>query len=106
MTVRGQTYFRQFIQRATDERRAQHGDARNILQRIVEQLQQAQQIQNLAAVIKSAALDNERNSGAVKLLRKNLRLAGRRPQQNGHVAPFDGADDFSLVVPDFVAGIF
>src|SRR5271154_4817473 len=51
MSIFRQTDFRQFAQRATDERRAQHGDARNALQRIVEQLQHAQQIQNLAAVV-------------------------------------------------------
>ena len=55
--LRRQPDFRQFVERQADQRRAQHRDARNVLQRIVEQLQQAQQIQNFAAVKKSAALD-------------------------------------------------
>ncbi len=44
MAGRAQPDLRQFIQRQTDERRTQHGDARHVLQRVVEQLQQAQQI--------------------------------------------------------------
>ena len=62
--LRRQPDFRQFVQRAADERRAQHRDARNVLQRIVEQLQQAQQIQNFAGCRK---------------IRRARRPAARRP---------------------------
>ena len=68
--------------------------ARHVLQRIVEQLQQAQQIQNLAGVVKSAALDDQRHAGALEFLRKDFRLARRRAQQHRHVAPFDRAKGF------------
>ena len=73
--LRRQPDFRQFVERAADERRAQHGDARHVLQRVVEQLQQAQQIQNLAGIVKSAARDHQRHARALEFLRKNFRLA-------------------------------
>ena len=72
--LRRQPDFRQFVERQTDQRRAQHRDARNVLQRIVEQLQQAQQIQDFRALEKSAALDHQRHAGPLEFLRVSLRL--------------------------------
>ena len=65
--------------------------------RIVQQLQQAQQIQDFRAVVKSAALDDQRHARALKFLRVNFRLARRRTQQHRHVAPFGGAKILSSV---------
>ena len=104
--LRRQPDLRQFVQRQADERRAQHGDGRHVLQWIVQQLQQAQQIQDFAAVVKSAALDHQRDARALKFLRVNFRLARRRTQQYRHVAPFGGAKTLFSRVPNFVLSGF
>ena len=76
--LRHQPDLRQFVERQADERRTEHGDGRHVLQRIVQQLQQAQQIQDFPAVVKSAAPDNEWHARALKFLCINFRLARRR----------------------------
>ena len=100
--LRRQPDLRQFVERQADERRTQHGDGRHVLQWIVQQLQQAQQIQDFTAVVKSAALDHQRHARALKFLRVNFRLARRRAQQHRHVAPFGGAKALFVRVPNFV----
>ena len=93
---RRQPDLRQFVERQAGERRTQHGDGRNVLQGIVQQFQQAQQIQDFSAFIKSAALDHQRHARALKFLRVNFRLARRRTQQHRHVAPPGGTEMFIL----------
>ncbi len=85
-----QPHRRQFVQRHPHQRRAQHRQRRQILQRIVEQLQQAQQVGDLHALVKTAARHHQRNAQPREFARVTLRLAGRRTQQHRHVRPLTG----------------
>ena len=100
--LRSQPNLRQFVEGQAGERRTEHGDGRHVLQWIVQQLQQAQQIHDFIAVVKSTALDNERHARALKFLRINFRLARRRTQQHRHVAPPGGAKALFFRIPNFV----
>src|ERR1035437_8994987 len=92
--------FRQLVQRQADERRTQHGNARHVLQRIVQQLQQAQEVENFRTLKKSTARHVERYVSVREFLGKNFRASAWRAQQNDNVTPFDGAKNFFLFIED------
>ena len=91
---------REFIDRQADERRAQDRQQRQVLHRIVEQLQQAEQVADFSGAVKIFALHVQRDAHAIEFARENLRLVPRRAQQHDHVAPFHRARNFFVVVPD------
>ena len=84
----------------THERRAQHGQQRQVLHWVVEQLQQTQQIGDFQALEKTAARHCQRHAQLFKLLRVAFGLVARRPQQNRHVAPFHRPELSGVLVPN------
>ena len=77
----------QFIRRQADQRRAQHSQQGHVLQRIVQQREQAEQVDDLLAFVKPAARHHQRHAERFEHFGVTLRLVPRRTQQDHHVPP-------------------
>ena len=62
----------EFLQRHRHERRTQHGQQREVLQRVVEKSEQVQQVPDFKRLVEAAASRVQRHSRAMKLLREAL----------------------------------
>ena len=106
MTASRQANLGEFVHVQADQRRVKHGNRRQILQRIVQHLKQANEVQNFHAFIKAAALDLKRHVSSGELFCVTLGLARWRTEQNCHVAPFSRTKLLIRLIPDLMALLF
>ncbi len=100
----GQADSCQFVERQTDQRRMEHGQDRHVLQRVVEQLKQAQQVGDFGALVESASGDLQRDIEPGEFLGVTFGFVGRRTQQHGHVAPGRRPETAGGLIPDGMPG--
>lgn len=90
----------QFIGGQADQRGMEDGQDRQILQRVIQHLKQAQEIRHLTALVKTRSSHLKRQPEPGKFLGIALGFSGGRSQQDGHVFPVDGPELTGLFVPN------
>ena len=98
----GQSHARQFVQRETDQRRAQHRQQGHVLQRVVQQPEQVEQIRHFKRVEKAGALRVQRHIRLMECLRERFNAALGRTEQYRHVLPLHVTESLFLLVPDLM----
>ena len=95
---------RQFVERQADQRRMEHGQDRHVLERVVEQLKQAEQVGDFGALIEAASGDLQRDVEPGEFLGVTFGFAGWGTQQHRHVAPGRRPKRAGGHIPDGLAG--